>query len=315
MRDKDNVTVGTRVTRGLVLGTIGVVAFSMSLPATRAAVADLDPFFVAFGRAAGAAVLALGYLWLVRAPRPTRAQLGRLALVSLGVVLGFPLLTSFAMVTQTSAHGAVVIACMPLATAVLAVFRAGERPHGEFWVAGGLGLLAVLAFIVLAGGAGGGLNAADLFLLGAVLLGALGYAEGGVLARELGGARTICWALVITLPLTLPGTLLTAGTADGIAGFGAVGVEAWLGFGYVTLVSTLLGFFAWYAGLARGGVAKIGQVQLLQPVLTLGWSALLLGEHVSALAVVAATAVLGCVVWTQRARRPAVRAVPALSEG
>lgn len=306
MRLEDNVTGGIRVTGGLLFGVVGVLAFSMSLPATRAAVGGLDPFFVAFGRAAGAGLLALGYLWLVRASLPSRGQLLRLGLVALGVVVGFPLLSSLALVTQTSAHGAVVIACLPVATVVFAVCRAGERPHTEFWLASALGLIAVLVFIVLTGGVGGGLNAADLYLLGAVVLGGLGYAEGGALARELGGARTICWALVVCLPLTVPVSAVVGATA----GLGGAGLSAWLGFGYVTLVSMFLGFFAWYAGLARGGVARIGQVQLLQPVLTLGWSALLLHEEVGVLAVVAASAVLGCVIWTQRARQPAVRAVP-----
>lgn len=274
----------------------------MSLPATRVAVGGLDPFFVAFGRAAGAGLLALIYLRYTGARLPDRAQLGKLALVSLGIVVGFPLLSSLALVTQTSAHGAVVIACLPLGTAAFAVLRAGERPHGEFWLASGLGMVAVLAFIVLSGGLDGGLNAADLYLLGAVLLGGLGYAEGGALARELGGAHTICWALVVSLPVTVPVSAVVLARSE-VSG---AGWAEWTGFGYVTLVSMFLGFFAWYAGMARGGVARIGQVQLAQPVLTLGWSALLLGERVTLFAVLAALAVLACVVWTQRARGGAV---------
>lgn len=277
------------------MGSIAVVAFSISLPATRVAVGELDPFFVAFGRAAGAGVLAVLYLLIVRAPWPSLRQLWRLGLVVVGIVVGFPLLTSLALVSQTSAHGAVVIACLPLSTAAFAVWRAGERPHGEFWLASAVGLTTVLAFIGVSGGLSGGLNTADLYLLGAVLLGGLGYAEGGALARELGGARTICWALVVSLPITVP---ITAVTAD----FGHAGWPEWLGFGYVTIASMFLGFFAWYAALARGGVARVGQVQLAQPVLTLGWSAVLLAERVTPLAIVAALAVLASVVWTQRAR-------------
>lgn len=295
MRDNSNVTRPPTVTAGLLLGSIAVVAFSISLPATRVAVAELDPFFVAFGRAAGAGALAVLYLLIVRAPWPSLRQLWRLGLVVAGIVVGFPLLTSLALVSQTSAHGAVVIACLPLSTAAFAVWRAGERPHREFWLASAVGLTTVLAFIGVSGGLSGGLNTADLYLLGAVLLGGLGYAEGGALAREMGGARTICWALVVSLPITVP---ISAVTAD----FGDAGWPEWLGFGYVTLASMFLGFFAWYAALARGGVARVGQVQLAQPVLTLGWSALLLGERVTPLAVVAALAVLASVVWTQRAR-------------
>jgi drug/metabolite transporter (DMT)-like permease len=296
MRDNSNVTRPSTVTAGLLLGSIAVVAFSISLPATRVAVGGLDPFFVAFGRAAGAGALAVLYLLVVRAPWPSLAQLRRLLLVVVGIVVGFPLLTSLALVSETSAHGAVVIACLPLATAAFAVLRAGERPHTEFWLASAVGMTTVLIFIGVSGGLDGGLNPADLYLLAAVLLGGLGYAEGGALAREMGGARTICWALVVSLPVTVP---ITAATARGL---GDAGLPEWLGFGYVTLASMFLGFFAWYAALARGGVARVGQVQLAQPVLTLGWSAVLLGERVTLLAVVVSLGVLASVVWTQRAR-------------
>jgi drug/metabolite transporter (DMT)-like permease len=156
----------------------------------------------------------------------------------------------------------------------------------------------VLAFVALTGGLAGGPRAADLLLLGAVVAGGMGYAEGGALSRELGGARTISWALVLSLPVTV----LIAAAAAANGGASGAGGRAWLGFGYVTVVSMYLAFFAWYAGLARGGVARIGQVQLAQPVLTLLWSAVLLGEPLDALTVVAALGVLACVVATQRTR-------------
>lgn len=287
-----------------MLGSLAVVSFSLSLPATRVAVGALDPFFVAFGRAAGAGLLAVAYLLIVRAPWPSRAQVFRLGLVSLGIVVGFPLLTSLALVSQTSAHGAVVIACLPLATAAFAVMRAGERPHAEFWLASGVGMTTVLVFVGVSGGLSGGLNMADLYLLGAVVLGGLGYAEGGALARELGGARTICWALVISLPMTLPVGAFTA------RGFADAGWPEWLSFGYMTVASMFLGFFAWYAAMVRGGVARVGQVQLAQPVLTLGWSAVLLHERVTLLSLLVAAAVLVSVVWTQRARVGGVALTP-----
>jgi drug/metabolite transporter (DMT)-like permease len=285
-------------TGGVLLGALGVLAFSLSLPATRLAVEGFDPWLVAFGRAAGAGLLAVAYLRAVGAARPTRAQAPRLLLVVLGVVVGFPLLTSLALTSQTAAHGAVVIALLPASTAVFAVLRAGERPSAAFWLASAAGLVAVLAFVALTGGFAGGLRTADLLLLAAVVVTGMGYAEGGALARELGGARTISWALVLSLPLTVPVTVVVA--ANG--GVGAASGRAWLGFAYVTLVPMYLAFFAWYAGLARGGVARIGQVQLAQPVLTLVWSALLLGERVTALMVAAALGVLACVVLTQRTR-------------
>ncbi|MFY1698519.1 DMT family transporter [Solwaraspora sp. WMMA2101] len=301
MKAKSSVTVVRPVTAdrltGLALGALGVLAFSMSLPATRVAVHQLDPWFVAFGRAVGAALLAWAYLGFTRAPRPTRSQWRRLSVVALGVVVGFPLFTSLALTTQPSAHGAVVIAVLPAVTAVFAVVRAGERPPPLFWAAAGGGLLAVLGFLAAGGAVRGALTAADLFLLVAVVLCGLGYAEGGALARELGGARTICWALLLSLPVTVAVTLVVAVNrlphADAVT---------WSAFGYLTVVSMFLGFFAWYAGLARGGVARVGQVQLAQPVLTLLWSAVLLGETVSGASIMTSLGVLVCVVLTQYQR-------------
>ncbi|MGW0517577.1 DMT family transporter [Crossiella sp. NPDC003009] len=305
MRDKSNVIAQNRITGGFLLGALGVLSFSLSLPLTRLAVAELNPWFVAFGRAAAAGVLALGYLWLTGWGRLNRRQVGRLLLVALGVIIGFPLFTSLALTVQTASHGAVVIAVLPAATAVWAVLRAGERPSGRFWLSSGAGLLAVLVFLGTAGGLSGSFEFADLLLLAAVVLCGLGYAEGGALARDLGGARTICWALVISLPLTVP---LTVFSALPIAP-AAVSWQAWASFAYVSLVSMFLGFFAWYAGLARGGVAKVGQVQLAQPVFTLSWAALLLGEEIGLYTALMAVVVLACVVLTQRSRTvaPSVR--------
>jgi drug/metabolite transporter (DMT)-like permease len=281
---------------GVALGSLGILGFSFSLPATRLAVADLDPWVVAFGRATGAAVLAAVYLTASKARRPSGAQARSLAIAAAGVVVGFPLLTSLALEVQTAAHGAVVIAILPAATAVAAVARAHERPSPRFWLAAGAGLAAVLAFVVTQEGVAGP-RLGDLFLLAAVALCAIGYAEGGALSRTLGGPATICWALVLAAPLTAAVTAVAIG-ATGLH----AGTTSWLGLAYVTTVSMFLGFFAWYAGLARGGVARIGQIQLAQPVLTLGWSAVLLGEQVGAATLLPALAVLACVAATQRAR-------------
>jgi drug/metabolite transporter (DMT)-like permease len=282
---------------GLVYGLLAVLGFSFSLPATRAAVEDLDATFVGLGRAVAAGLLAAALLALTRQPLPQRRHLPNLALVVGGVVIGFPLFTALALRELTSAHGAVMIAVIPAATAVAAVLLAGERPSRGFWAAGSAGLVAVLAF---AASRGTGLpTGSDLMLLGAVALVVLGYAGGGALARELGGWQVICWALVGALPLLIPVTAVAV--ADGgVAGEGDT--AAWLGFGYVSLVSMFLGFFAWYAAMARAGVAKTGQLMLVMPLLTLVWSALVLGESVSAGTVAAALAVLGCVFATQRAR-------------
>lgn len=277
------------------LGFLGVLAFSFTLPATRVAVGELDPVFVGIGREVVAAVPAALILLATRSPRPSSGQLVRLGVVLLGVVLGWPLFSALALQDLTSAHSAVIVGLLPAATAVAAVLRAGEHPSAGFWLASGAGLVAVLAFAAAQGA--GVPSVGDLQILAAVALSAIGYAEGGALARELGGWRVICWALVIAVPVTVPVTLITATTTD----LGADS-DAWLGFLYVGLVSALLGFFPWYAGLARGGVAKIGQVQLLQPLLTLGWSAWLLSEEVNALTLIASIAVLASVVATQRTR-------------
>ncbi len=293
-----NATTARRVTApgaGLALGFLGVLGFSFSLPATRLAVADLDPWFVTFARALAAAALAALYLVAVRAPAPTRAQWRKLALVAGGAVLGFPLLTGLALVTSESQHGAVVVALLPGATALAAVALAGERPGPLFWAAALAGLLVVVTFTVA--GAGGEITVADLFLLGAVAVCAVAYAVGGALSRDLGGARTICWALVLSVPVTAPVAAVSAATTSLHAG-----PAAWLGLAYVSVISMFLGFFAWYAGLARGGVAKVGQVQLLQPLLTFLWAGLILGERVGLGTVLAATGVLASVIVTQRAR-------------
>jgi len=277
----------------VLLGFVGVLAFSFTLPATRVAVEELDPTFVGIGREALAAVPAALLLVLLGGPRPSRSQFLRLGLVALGVVFGFPLFTALALRELTSAHSAVVVGLLPAATAVAAVVRAGERPSRRFWLASMAGLVAVLGFAASQGAAL--LSGGDLLILSAVALGAIGYAEGGALAREIGGWPVICWALVVSAPVSVPVALVAAGGSDLHASR-----DAWFGFAYVTAVSALLGFFAWYAGLARGGVAKIGQVQLVQPLLTLAWSAALLGEHVSAATLVASLAVVASVVATQR---------------
>jgi drug/metabolite transporter (DMT)-like permease len=311
MTEESSATTSEPVTGGLVLGFAGVLAFSMSLPATRVAVGHLDPWFVAFGRAVGAALLAAAYLRLIGAAVPSRAQWRRLAVVAIGVVVGFPLFTSLALVASTASHAAVVIAVLPAMTAVFAVLRAGERPPPLFWAASLGGVLAVLVFLSVNGSVDSGLSTADLFLLVAVALCGLGYAEGGALARDLGGAATIGWALVLSLPVTVVVTVVAAVLRPPSAG-----PASWTAFAYLSAVSMFLGFVAWYAGLARGGIARIGQVQLAQPVLTMTWSALLLGESVGWASIGAALVVLVFVVLTQRARtsslssRPGTPAVP-----
>ncbi|MDU0325548.1 DMT family transporter [Microbacterium sp. KSW2-21] len=274
--------------RGLVWGGLGVVAFSFTVIFTRVAVAQLDPLFVGAGRAVVAAAIAAVALAVTRSRMPSARQAARLAIVGGGVVLGFPLLTSFALTSAPASHGAVVIAALPAATAVAAVLRTRERPGRGFWIAAAIGAVVAVAFAVGASG-GEGLHATDLLLLGAVVAAAVGYAEGGVLARELGAWQTISWALVLSSPvmvgLTLFSAIRTPVTAD---------PAAWGSFAYLAVVSMFLGFVAWYRGLAIGPMARVSQLQLAQPVLSLGWAALVLGESLTLGTVAGGLAVIAC---------------------
>jgi len=294
----------TALPRGLAWGALGVLAFSLSLPTTQVATRQLGPVFATSGRAVVAAALAAAYLAYRRAALPDRAALPGLLVVAAGVVVGFPLCTALALQRTDSAHGAVIVGLLPAATAVMGVLRTGERPSRAFWAACAAGAAAVATFAVVRGA---GLPTTDdgLTVL-AVLSAAIGYAEGARLAPLLGSDRVICWALLLSSPLVLPflvvDVLRTTPTAD------AVG---WSCFAYTAAVSMLLGFFAWYRGLALGGVAKVSQVQLAQPLLTVAESVLLFGQRLEPAVVVTAVAVLACVGAAQRARvaRPVAAAL------
>jgi drug/metabolite transporter (DMT)-like permease len=261
--------------QGMLLGLVGVALFSLTLPFTKIAVAQLDPVFVALGRALGAAALAGAWLWWQRAPLPPRSALMPLALVAAGCIVGFPWLTAMALRTLPASHGAVLIGIVPLATALYAALRGHERPSAGFWLTAVLGAGLVTGFALAQGG--GRLQQADLLLFGAVAAAAVGYAEGGRLARTMGGPRVISWALVLAAPAVAPLLLWLEGGQ--LASLRAAGAHTWLAFGYVTVFSMFIGFFFWYRGLALGGVARVGQVQLVQPFLSLAGSALLLGER------------------------------------
>lgn len=273
-------------------GSLGVLAFSMTFPASVAALPTFGAGTVGLGRAVPAALLGAVCLLATRARRPTAAQWCRLAFVAAGVVVGFPLCSALALRDTTSAHGAVLVGLLPAATAAFAVLRGGERPRWQFWAACAFGMVTVLGFAMIQGA--GQIRVADLWLLAAVGCAALGYAEGGVLSRELGGWQVISWALLLALPVTVP--VLVLGT------WHAPSVGAWIGLAYVSVVSQFAGFYAWYRGLAQGGIAKIAQLQLAQPVLTLVWSALLLSEHISPATAGAAVLVIAAVAVTQRTR-------------
>ena len=281
--------------RGLWWGLLGVAAFSFTVPFTRVAVAGLAPLFIGSGRAVVAAVLAAGALALARQRFPRGTQWVRLAVVAAGIVVGFPLLTSFALTTAPASHGAVVIALLPAATATAAVLRGRERPPRAFWAVTAVGALAAIAFAfsqsggLARSGEFGQVHREDLLLLAAVVAAAIGYAEGGLLARELGAWQTVSWALVLASPLMVVLTALSLGGQPPSATPGQ-----WAAFAYLGVVSMFLGFFAWYRGLAVGPMARVSQVQLIQPVLSICWAGLLLGETLSRATVLGGLAVVLC---------------------
>lgn len=288
---------GQHLRLGLINGLAGIVIFSGSLPATRLAVMDFDPVFLTLTRATIAGLGASVWLLLSRARLPQRGDLIRLVVVALGVVVGFPLLTALALQQTTAMHGVVVIGLLPLATALFAVLRASERPRPAFWVFSCIGAAIVIAYALLSGGEIG-LTEADLLLLGAVLVCGLGYAEGAVLSRRLGGVQVISWALVLSLPAMLPLAILwRPATLTGIS------TPGWLSLAYVSLFSMFIGFIFWYRGLVQGGIAVVSQVQLLQPFCGMALAALVLHEALGWDALAAAASVTACVAAARRFAR------------
>ncbi len=253
-----------------------MLAFSLTMPLTRLAVESLPPLFVGSGRAVVASVAAGIALLVTRQARPSGSQWVRLAVVAGGIVIGFPLLTSFALTTAPASHGAVVIALLPAATATVAVLRTGERPPLRFWLALAAATIAAIVFAVVQAGGFGGVHLTDALFFLAVLAAAVGYAEGGLLARELGAWQTVSWALVLSAPVMAGLTLVSA---DG--SMPRADAVHWLAFAYLGLVSMFLGFVAWYRGLAIGPMASVSQVQLVQPLMSIAWAALILGEEIT----------------------------------
>ncbi|MFF9493035.1 DMT family transporter [Streptomyces flaveolus] len=280
---------------GTLLAALGVVAFSLTFPATSWGLEGFGPWSLVAVRSVLAALIAGGCLLGLRVPLPERRHWFGLAVVAAGVVLGFPLLTTLALQTSTTAHAAVVVGLLPLTTALLSALRIGTRPSRTFWIAALAGAAAVVAFTVQQ--SGGALITADAYLFAALLVCAAGYTEGGRLARVMPGWQVIGWALVLCLPLTVPATALALVhepvhlTAHSVAGL------LWVAAG-----SQFLGLVVWYRGMAAIGVPKASQLQLAQPLLTLVWSVLLLGEHLTVAAPLTAAAVLVCIAVTQRSR-------------
>jgi drug/metabolite transporter (DMT)-like permease len=332
---------------GWLNGFLGVLIFSGSLPATRAAVMDFDPVFLTVARATIAALLGIALLLAAREKLPERGDVPSLIVVAIGVVIGYPLLTALALQHITSAHSIVFVGLLPLATAIFGVLRGGERPRRAFWVFACVGSALVVGYAVgqdlwpsptegyategerspegipretegyategernpegipreTEGYAPEGerspegiaRDTGNVLMLAAIVICGLGYAEGAKLSRKLGGWQVICWALALSLPLMLALFVILAPP-----NFGDVGRPAWLGLAYVSLFSMLIGFVFWYRGLAQGGIAAVGQLQLLQPFFGLALAATLLGEQVSVGMLAVTLAVVACVVGAKR---------------
>lgn len=282
-----------KMSGGWLSGFIGVAIFAGSLPATRAAVSGFDPLFLTGARASIAGLLGLAMLLVLRQPRPQARDLPALLLTALGVVVGFPLLTAMALQHVSSAHSIVFVGLLPLCTAIFGALRGGERLRPAFWLCSVVGAAFVSGY-ALVGGLESSLTG-DLLMLAAVVLCGLGYAEGATLSRRLGGWQVICWALVVSLPVMLP-----LGLMHLPATFAQVPAAAWIGLGYVSLFSMLIGFVFWYHGLAKGGIAAVGQLQLLQPFMGFALAALLLHEQVSWGMLVATLGAMSCVAGAKK---------------
>ena len=309
MRDHSSATPYARAVLSPAVGVwwalSGVASFSFTVPLTKIAVTGLEPLFIGSGRAVLAAALSVFALALTRQALPRGAQWLRLAVVAAGVVVGFPLLTSFALTSTAASHGAVVIALLPAATATAAVVRGREQPPRTFWLVTGAGSIAAFVFASRQSGGPGTLHWADLLLLGAVVAAAAGYAEGGLLARELGAWQTISWALVLASPL-----MIALALASVVQQPPSATPVQWAAFVYLGVVSMFLGFFAWYRGLAIGPIGLISQIQLVQPVFTLCWAALLLGESLTWTTIFGGLAVILCAGAAVRVRLKPADAPP-----
>ncbi|WP_121967085.1 DMT family transporter [Myroides sp. N17-2] len=280
-------------TSGWVNGFIGVLLFSGSMPATKVAVLSLDPIFVTAARAGIAGILALICLLIFKEKRPTKKQLMPLAIVAIGGVIGFPLLSALALQYITSAHSLVYLGILPMSTAVFAVLRGGEKPKRIFWLFSILGSLIVIGFAALQGGTSSPVG--NILMIIAILLCGLSYAEGAKLSKSLGGWQVISWAVVISLPISLPIMFLTAPSAPSL-----ISTETWIGVAYLGIFSMFIGFIFWYKGLAQGGTASVGQLQLLQPFFGLALAATLLNEHVSSNMILVTIGVILCVAGSKK---------------
>lgn len=280
-------------TKGMLIGFVGILIFSLTLPVTKIAVLSFDPYFIAFGRATLAGALALAYLVILKEPMLAKADIGKLVVIALGVVFGFPILTTVAMAYGSSSHGAVILGMMPLASTVIGAIRFGERPSIGFWMVSILGAALVVTYALLK--SSGSFTPVDVLLVLGGICACIGYVEGGELSRKMNPRAVISWALVISLPANVIFSYLTFDSA-----YLNVGTFAWSIFVYLSLFPMFLGFFFWYEGLAIGGIARVSQVQLIQPFCTLIVASILLGDSLTWTNVVFTVLVVSTVILGKR---------------
>ena len=285
--------------RGFAFAFLGVLIFSFTLPMVKLALPGFSPWTLTFGRAAIAGILAIAFLKYSKVPFPERKLLGPLLVTAGGIVVGWPILTTLSLQETTSAHAAVITAGLPLMTAILAVTRLKEHVPKAFWFAALIGTFTLVVYAWMHGGQEGVSIKADLYLLGAVLAAAIGYVEGAALSKVMPGWHVVSWCVVLTLPISLPYFAISLWLGSDNH---AVTTTSLLAFLFTAFGSMYFGFFAWYRGLAELGVAKGSQVQLVQSLMTLLWSAWLLNEYVSRDTLLAASVVVICIAVTQRIR-------------
>lgn len=280
---------------GLLLGFVGMAIFGGTLPATRIAVSAIDPMALTALRTAIAGLCSLVLLLILRRPLPPRALWPQLAIAMLCVSILFPFLMALAMQTVDASHGGVVLGILPIATALVAVAITHERPKPLFWIASVAGAALVIAFALRQGG--GALAMGDLLLFAAITVSAIGYAFSGKLTARMPGWEVISWVLVMALPISLPAAALTL-PAD----LTSIPLKPWLALLYVALFSQWIGFFAWNAGMAMGGIARVSQVQLLQPFITFALAAFFNDETITPQILLFAAAVVATVAISTRTR-------------
>jgi drug/metabolite transporter (DMT)-like permease len=261
-------------TKGMLIGFIGILIFSLTLPVSKIAVLSFDPYFIAFGRATLAGAVALVYLLYKKEIMPSKADFAKFVVIALGVIFGFPIFTTIAMVEGSSSHGAVILGMMPLASTVIGVIRFKERPSLGFWLVSLLGAGLVVVYALLK--SSGDFTYIDGLLVVGGICACVGYVEGGELSRKMNPRSVISWALVISLPVNIVMSYVTFNTQ-----YVHAGPIAWTSFLYLSLFSMFIGFFFWYEGLAVGGIARVSQVQLLQPFCTLVVASVLLGDSLT----------------------------------